>query len=245
MRKGSPDTDSERVGKLLEAVFTICAMYPSIPNEELEALIERARKRARESVSRARGVKKRVDIDSLALAIHRWKRSPSYLSDEGVPAAIKARGPAPSIEALFREIRRGAYFQDGLKHLTRLRHIRRLSSGLYVPSNQSTIILQTLTPELFNILTKLMNRLMATVLYNTKGRRQKTARLIERTTYVPDLPRRLLPAFARFSREQGIALIETIDNWLESHRGPSKPRSRSKRGRVTAGLHVFSFFENP
>jgi hypothetical protein len=61
-------------------------------------------------------------------------------------------------------------------------------------------------------------------------------------TAVPDLPEEQISAFKLFAREQGGALIDTVNDWLERHRGEAKPR-RIGEGRLTAGLHVFAFVE--
>ena len=235
--------ERKRLKNLLEAVFTVCALQASIGEAELERMIEKARVRGYKRVkSLSRNRQSAVDFDALGLVIHRWQRSAKYLDEEGQPLPIPARGPAPSIEALFREIRRARYFEPGVKHLEKLKRVQRTPGKKYLPLNATTIV-PTLTPELFEVLAQTIQRLVATVLHNTSLRQSTSIRLIERLTSVPDLPKKQLSAFKQFAREQGAALICTMNEWLESRRGTGKSRSTGAADRVTAGLHVFGFIE--
>lgn len=234
--------ERKRLRKLLEAVFTVCALQSTIGEKELFQLVEQARARGHNRVAAlARNRRVAVDFDTLGLVIHRWQRSERYLDEDGRPLPIPARGAAPSVEALFRETRRIRYFELGLKHLEQLRRVRRTKNGKYLPRDATTIV-PTLTPELFEVLAQTIDRLVATVLHNTSLRRQTSIRLIERLTLVPDLPKKQVFAFKKFAREQGAALIGTMNEWLESHRGKGKSRLEGA-DRFTAGLHLFGFVE--
>jgi hypothetical protein len=207
-------------------------------------MVEQARVRGHKRVnSLSRNRRRSVDFDALGLVIHRWERSASYLNEDGRTFPIPARGPTPSIEALFREIKRARYFDLGLKHLEQLKRVRRTKGGKYLPLAATTIV-PTLTPELFEVLAQTIQRLVGTVLNNTSLKGRKSVRLIERLTSVPDLPKKQVHAFKKFAREQGAALIGTMNEWLESNRGKRKSRSAAASDRVTAGLHVFGFIDS-
>jgi len=236
--------ERKRLKNLLEAVFTVCALQRTIGEAELTTMVAKARARGNKRVSAlSRHRQSAVDFDALGLVIHRWQRSARYLDEVGRPLPISAHGPAPSIEALFREIRRSRYFKLGLEHLEQFKRVRRTAGRKYLPLNATTIV-PTLTPELFEVLAQTMQRLVGTVLHNTSLRRGTSVRLIERLTLVPDLPRKQVPTFKKFAREQGAALIGTMNEWLESHRGKRKSRLAGASDRVTAGLHVFGFIES-
>jgi hypothetical protein len=243
-RRNANSIERKRLKSLLEAVFTVCALQDKIDDAELAQMVEEARARGQKrvsSLSRNRG--SAVDFDALGLVIHRWQRSAKYLNDDGQTFPIPARGAAPSIEALFREIRRARYFDLGLKHLVQLKRVRRTKGGDYLPLDATTIV-PTLTPELFEVLSQTIQRLVGTVLHNTSLRGGSSVRLIERLTSVPDLPKKQMHAFKSFAREQGAALIGTMNEWLEGHRGKRKSRLAGASDRVTAGLHVFGFIDN-
>jgi hypothetical protein len=60
---------------------------------------------------------------------------------------------------------------------------------------------------------------------------------------VPDLPTSQIRNFKIFAREQGGALINTMNEWLESRRGSRKARMIGNSKHLTAGLHLFAFVE--
>jgi hypothetical protein len=88
-----------------------------------------------------------------------------------------------------------------------------------------------------------IKRLVSTVLQNTSEQNPKKIRFIERVTAIPDLPLNQVPAFKMFAREQGGALINTMNEWLESRRGKEKARKTGTSKNLVAGLHVFAFVE--
>ena len=232
-----------QVENLLTAVFTLCFLNPSIAGSRIDPVVARSQSAARKRVLRLRPRRSaEVDFDVLGHVIYIWQRTAAYLDDEGQPLAIKARGPAPSIQALFRDVKRGAYFEKGLKHLTEVKRIKKLSDGRYLPCSEVTIV-NGLTPELVSLLNQTINRLVLTVLHNTAQRDSKTLRFVERVTTVPDLPVKQVRAFKAFAREQGGALINTMNEWLESRRGTKKARAALADRNLTAGLHVFAFVE--
>jgi hypothetical protein len=231
-----------QIGHLLTAVFTLCSLDASLTPHTLDRLVLTARLAAAKRIARLRPNRKvLVDLDVLGHVIYVWQRTAKYLDDDGHPIAIPARGPAPSIEALFREVDRIDYFRHGFAHLSRLNRIRRVGKRLFLPCSEVTIV-DGLTPEMVNLLSLTINRLVSTVLFNTASKNPRSVRLVERVTSVPDLPVSQIPAFKLFAREQGGALIDTMNEWLESRRGDRKARSASAKN-VTAGLHVFSFVE--
>jgi hypothetical protein len=235
--------DRKQVLELLTGVFTLCSLDPSLAPSVLDPIIRRARALARRRVARLSPDRQVVvDLDVLGHVVYIWQRTPSYLDNEGQPQPIPARGPAPSIQALFRDVKRSDYFEQGLRHLIRVKRIQRLPNKRYIPCSEVTIV-DGMTPELGQLLSQTMNRLVSTVVYNTSQRDQKTLRLIERVTTVPDLPIKQVRAFKIFAREQGGALINTMNEWLESRRGNRKARLVRSSQNLAAGLHVFAFVE--
>jgi hypothetical protein len=243
MKHTRKEAQNRKWTDLLTAVFTLCALDSRLASSDLDKLIVRSRRLAKKKVASLspRG-RRMVDLDALGHVIYQWQRSPRYLDDSGKPIVIEARGPAPSIEALFKEIHKAEYFEAGLVHLKQVGRIRRTRNGLYSPCAEVSIV-PTFTPEVAELLAQIVNRLLATVLHNTSLKRRTAIRLIERITAVPDLPKRQVESFKMFAREQGGALINTVNDWLESHRGKIKPRRKNISGHLTAGLHVFAFVD--
>jgi len=235
--------DADKIQDLLTAVFTLCLLDQQLTAKTLDSLILSGRKAASRKVAQLildrRDV---VDLDALGHVVYIWQRTPRYLGDDGRPLPIPARGPAPSIQALFKDVKRTSYFERGLKHLMRVKRIKRLPNNRFVPCSEVTIV-ERLTPEMVQLLNQTVHWLVATVLHNTSLKDRKALRLIERVTTIPDLPAKQVRAFKIFAREQGGALINTVNEWLESRRGRAKARATGNPNNLTAGLHVFAFVE--
>jgi hypothetical protein len=231
----------KKLKQLFHAVFMLCSLDQSLESSTLDELIRAARARARRDVKRF-GPKRpiSVDYDLIGHIIYRWQRLPDYLDEYGKPIPIPVKGPAPSVEALFRKFKVARkQYAPLLNHFRKFRRVRVTRNGRYIPQFEATII-PTLTPEVVESLTQTINNLLGTVLYNTSSKQPKSARFIERATVVPDLPIAKVQEFRLFAREQAGGLLKTIDDWLENQRGRAPRRSRAP-GRVSAGLHVFAF----
>jgi len=233
-------TDIER---MLSAIFTLCLLRDGIASSQLDELILRSRAEANRKVRALRPHRtKAIDLVLLGSILHRWNRHPKYLDENARPFPLRAVGPAPSVQALFRAEKRASTFAEGIRHMQDAQLIRRTRAGLYLPRNDS-ILLHTLTPEMVANLALSMNRLVSTLLQNTATRSRSASRLIERNALVPDLPTRLLEEFKVFAREQGAAFVSTMNDWLEHRRQSNSQNAKSSKKTVSAGIHVFAFSE--
>jgi len=242
MRTPAVNSQHKDKRELLTAILTVCMLDEALTSAQLEELLAESQKAASKRISILKPSRKRsIDFDALGHVVYRWQRSPKYLDEEGNPLKIPPRGRPPSVEALFRDIDRLDYFERGLRHLRQLGRVQRTKSGLLQPCNEVTIV-QQLRPELLELLVQTINRVVATVLHNTSPKDKNAVRLVERVTAVPDLPEGEIGDFKLFAREQGGALINTMNDWLERRRGDVRAR-RTGANHVTAGLHVFAFVE--
>jgi hypothetical protein len=243
MKKARQPSPHCKKQELLTAIFTLCRLDPTLAADELDSMIAQSLKKAEKRTAVLRPKKRGIiEQDALGLVVYRWQRSPSYLDEDGQPIKIPARGQAPSIEALFAEVGRSDYFKVGIKHLREVGRIKSAGRNLYLPCAEVSIF-QNLSPELVELLAQTINRVVATVHHNTSIKDKKAIRLVERVTLVPDLPNREIAAFKLFAREQGGALINTMNDWLERRRGEHIPRITKSADRLTAGMHVFAFVE--
>jgi hypothetical protein len=69
--------------------------------------------------------------------------------------------------------------------------------------------------------------------------------LVERYAHIPDLDAREARAFSEFSRQQGAACLEAIEDWLEARRKARPKRAKETRESLNAGMHVFAYIEQP
>jgi len=232
------------IEKMLSAIFILCLLNGEAGASQLDELIRRSRVNA---INRVRTLRpnrtKSINLHLLGSVLHRWNRNPKYLDEGARPFPVRATGPAPSVQALFRAENKASAFAEGFQQMKKVRLLRRTKSGLYLPRNE-VILLHTLTPEMVANLALSINRLVSTLLQNTETRRRTASRLIERTALVPDLPRRYLEEFKTFSREQGAAFVLTMNDWLEHRRQENRASVKTRRNlTVSAGIHVFAFSE--
>jgi hypothetical protein len=233
------------IKKMLSAIFTLCLLNDGIGEPQLDELVRRSRAEAHKKVRTLRPNRtKAIDLVLLGSILHRWNRNPKYLDEDARPFPVKATGATPSVQALFRAENKAGAFAEGFQHMQSARLIRRTKSGLYLPRNDA-ILLHTLTPEMVANLGLSINRLVSTLLQNTATKRRTASRLIERNALVPDLPKRHLEEFKIFSREQGAALVSTMNDWLEHRRQGKRASGKvSRNATVSAGIHVFAFSES-
>jgi len=229
--------------ELLSAVFTLCGLDPTLNSLELARLVDQSRQVAESRIRKLKpGRIGTVDLDALGHVVYRWLRVSKYLDNDGRPLRLPMRAQGPSLQSLFRETGHKNYFPLGVQHLRDVGRVKKTRNGCYLPCAEVSIV-QSLSPELVELLAQTINRVVATVLHNTSLRKKDAIRLVERVTMVPDLPRKEVDAFKLFAREQGGALIDTVNDWLERHRGNQVRRRTAHAGHLTAGLHVFAFVE--
>jgi hypothetical protein len=167
-----------------------------------------------------------------------WHRSPRYLNNDALPLAIRLYGRAPSVESLVRMQRAGSDARNVIQGLKKVGLIQRQSSGRYIPVQDAAMIGQMHALSVGHA-GKAIMRLLGTVLHNTSGRK---VRLIERTARVPDLDAREAKAFADFTRRQGLAYLQSVDDWLETRRMNGRAKTRTQRSGTTgAGVHLFAY----
>jgi hypothetical protein len=118
--------------------------------------------------------------------------------------------------------------------------IKKVSGNRFVPI-KSVATISEMHPLTVDHVAKTVMRLVETVHRNTQ-RRLESTRLIERYAHVPDLDPATARSFAAFSRQQGQAYLDSIEDWLESRRAnrPSARAAPTKKS-VSAGVHIFAY----
>jgi hypothetical protein len=174
---------------------------------------------------------------SIGVAFHRWYRERSLITAAGEPKPLKLLGPMPSVEGLLRREKTLQTASAIVPELVRLKLVRRLGGGLYVPTGMHALI-RNAHPYIFEHLAHSVVRLLSTVQRNAKTASPHSV-LFERYAHVPNMSARNLSAFRDFTNQQGEALIDTTNDWLESHRSKSNVARRIRP--LQAGLHVFAY----
>jgi hypothetical protein len=173
-----------------------------------------------------------------ALVLDAWHRDRRYINARAVPRAVRLLGPAPSVEALIR-LQQGR--RDAANVARRLRALRLVvpcGGSLYKPMSDVAVI-SAHDPLVVQHAAKALSTLLETVGQNV-SRSRNLAPLIERIAEVPDLPRKHVTAFQKFTQIQGRTFLRTVNDWLESRRARGSP-TRGANGTVRAGIHTYAY----
>ena len=176
-------------------------------------------------------------VSAIGISFHRWYREREFVRADGKPKPLKLLGGAPSVEALIRRERPSIPAAAVAREMVRLRLVRRIREGFCVPTGMHALISRN-HPYIAEHLAHSVMRLLSTVQYNARTKSGGGA-LFERYAHVPNLQRSQVQAFRDFSNQQGEALIDTTNDWLESHRRIRSSQATS--GSIEAGLHVFAY----
>ena len=176
-----------------------------------------------------------------AEVIRIWHRDVRFLDREARPKPLRLSSGPRSLGALVKQLDPTADHMQSIRAMRAVGLIRRLPDGRYLPTAESVTI-DHLHPLAIEHVAKSLVRLVSTVCRNTDPTR-KSMPLIERYAYVPDLSKAEAAAFAEFTRAQGMAYLEAVDDWLERRRARRLTKMRqSKEGEgIPAGVHLFAY----
>lgn len=169
-----------------------------------------------------------------------WHRDGRYIDRDAKPRPLPLAGGRKNLISIVRRLDPSADAREVLLGMRSIGLIRRVAGGRYIPTSGSVTIGQ-LHPLAIEHVAKSVVRLVSTVCRNTDPAR-KSISLIERYAYVPDLNRADAKAFAEFTRSQGMAYLEAVDDWLEQRRARRAVATRKvKPIGITAGVHLVAY----
>lgn len=173
-----------------------------------------------------------------------WHRDSRFLDKEANPRPLQLNRGSNSLVSLIKKLDPAGDPANSIKVMRAVGLIKRLSDGRYAPTAESVKI-DHLHPLAIEHIAKSVVRLVSTVCRNTDQKRQAIP-LIERYAYAPDMNRKEAVAFADFTRNQGMAYLEAVDDWLEQRRVKRKlPANKSTRtSSVAAGVHLFAYIDD-
>jgi hypothetical protein len=228
---------SRDYSRALTALFAFM-LDNGLQSKELLAACARALKEA-ENRARLSSMPSSGGLATASLVLHAWHRDRRYLNGRAAPRAIRLLGPAPSVEALIRVQRRRGDAAAIARHLRRLRLVVPCGRNLYRPASDIAVISKH-NPLIFQHAARAISTLLETVTQNVSSSSSHSAPLIERTAEVPDLPKKHVAAFQAFSQRQGLLLLRTMNDWLESRR-VRRALGGSRRSLVRAGVHLYAY----
>jgi Family of unknown function (DUF6502) len=185
-----------------------------------------------------------IGCDTIAGAVLRaWHRDEAYLDDFANPIPLSMSGKGKSLATLVGKQDSRADVSSLVAAMQRTGLVRKLDNKKYLPNTSAATISQ-MHPFAVDHVVKTVLRLVETVTRNMRLVDSNHS-LVERYAHIPDLDAREAKAFSEFSRQQGAACLEAIEDWLEARR---KGKSRSvsgKKASLSAGMHVFAYLEQP
>jgi hypothetical protein len=224
---------------ILVAFFEL-SLRSGVRAKDLQQVCVRSLKRAENKCRLNRKAAYGVPFTA-ALVLGAWHRDRRYLSTRGIPKPLRLFGPAPSVEALVRRQKTSEHGSDIARYLKAVKLIVPCGKNLYRPTNDMSLISarDSQDPQVLQYASRALLTLLGTVGDNVSGARN-LAPLIERVAEVPDLPRKEIEAFKKFTQAQGRTFIRTIDDWLEARRG-RRVSWRRTNGTVRAGIHTYAY----
>lgn len=170
-----------------------------------------------------------------------WTRDGRYIDRDARPKALCLSTGRYSLVSLISRLDPAVDAHATVNSMMAVGLIRKLRNGRYLPTADSVKI-DRLHPLAVEHAAKSLIRMVATVCRNTDTSRQAVP-LIERYAYVPDMSKAEAEAFAEFTRSQGMAYLEAVDDWMERRRvgRASVMRGRSNQNGITAGVHLVAY----
>jgi hypothetical protein len=236
MRGGSPMPLESDYSDMLVSIFELM-LGSGVPKADLLDVCASSLRRA-ESKVRSDRRQESGGLVTAALVLDAWHRDRRYLDEAAAPRAIPLLGAAPSVEAIVRTHRAHRNAAETAKRLRSLRLVVPNGRGRYKPASDVAVI-SIGDPLVHQHALRALSTLLETVGKNVSCRRNLEP-LIERTAEVPDLPRRHVMAFQKFTQAQGKVFLRTVNDWLESRRARSTRRTGSE-GTVRAGVHAYAY----
>jgi hypothetical protein len=185
-----------------------------------------------------------IGCDTIAGAVLRaWHRDPIYLDDLANPIPLTLLGNRKSLATLVGSQDREADVSSLITAMVRTGLIKKTKGKKYLPTTSAATISQ-MHPFAVDHVVKTVLRLVETVTRNMQLVDSQPT-LVERYAHIPDLDAKEARAFSEFTRQQGAACLEAIEDWLEARRKERPRKISSKQRSISAGMHVFAYLEQP
>lgn len=169
-----------------------------------------------------------------------WHRDGRYIDRDAKPRPMYLSKGKVNLTSALRRIDPSANAAEILRSMKAVGLIQRTKDGRYIPTAESAIV-DELHPLLAEHVARSVIRLVSTICRNTDPS-GKSIPLIERQAAVSDLDPADSKEFAEFTRIQGMAYLESVDDWLQQRRAG---RGSSGKGRkasgVAASVHLVAY----
>jgi hypothetical protein len=235
----SPHLHLQMLGAVLEFMHRVGMDEPAIRDSVQRSLAGLTSRLSSRDVGRLGSIE--IGNENLSAELLRvWHRDGRYIDMDAKPRPLSLTKGRNNLRATIRRLDPTANAAEILREMKLVKLIRRTSNGKYLPTSEAAIV-TTMHPLATDHIAKLVIRLVSTVSRNIDST-AKSLPLIERHAYAPDLNIAEREAFAEFTRAQGMAYLESVDNWLEKRRVRRiGVGARRKPAGVAASVHLFAY----
>ena len=167
--------------------------------------------------------------------ITRWVTHPRYQED-GKPAELRRSGRSPTFATLVREVAPSRAPRAVLSDWQRLKLVQVREDGR-VRLLRRFVRTRSGREFDFRHVARTIGDFLHTLELNILDSAQPGKGLFQRHAVSYEVPRRLAPTFNEFARNQGMQLLECVDDWLARHRMPLSTRPR-RSFRLGLGVYV-------
>lgn len=180
-----------------------------------------------------------LDIHRLASILRAWHKETRYLAIDGHPSPLLLGGKS-GLRSLI-----GAYYPNSkigvvFDTLKRAGLVKRHGKDRWVPT-EGHVRMATHSQETLDHVSEGVTRFLETVTNNVNARSKRDL-LFEQSCKVRRLPASDSGPFRAFVRQQAIAFLTAVDDWLEARVENGSHRS-SKLRTCSAGVFTFAYID--
>ncbi|MGB5102237.1 MAG: DUF6502 family protein [Steroidobacteraceae bacterium] len=198
----------------------------------LTGLARREVRRLRETSARVPAARGEESLNHASRVLSGWHLDHEFLEPDGGPRLLPATGPAPSFEVLLKRYAGDIPVTALVKELVKSGSIERLDDGsyralrrFYMPTPMDGRAIERAGSVLADIAT--------TVEHNLSHNEREPSRF-EGRAQSRRVDARDLPAFRAFVEREAQALLERVDDWLNTHEAPADAKA------VRLGVGVYA-----
>jgi hypothetical protein len=229
--------------KLLVAVVETL-VHMGVSDQVIRTSMERTLKKSRDL--RTNGTRVMQDGrylpngDVSADLLRIWHRDARYIDHEKAkPKPLHFSRGRATFRSIVHELNSKANARDIMAFMNAAGLVKRLPDGRYLPAADAATVTQTKSLVVEHIVRSVV-RLLSTVRRNASIE-PGSLPLIERYAYVSDLDGGQIGAFAEFTKTQGLAYLQAVDDWMEQRRaGRVRPLGKKQPG-VVAGVQIVAY----
>lgn len=166
-----------------------------------------------------------------------WSSDPDYVDEDGLPRAIPARGPAPSVEALLERARPNWSLEKALELFLRTGTLERTGRKL-IPADD-LVIHSPASKTLSTHHVLVLNQLLRNFEFNSK-RKRGDSRWLQRVAECPDFPANQLSTLLSRFAQDAARFMKSYDQRMARMARRADPHEP----RVRPALNLF-FAVNP